>query len=648
MCGILGWVSPNGQVNPPILDRMRDLMAHRGPDGAGSWVDDNRRLGLAHRRLSIIDLSETANQPMFSSDGNEVIVFNGEIYNHRELREELEKAGNSFLTDHSDTEVLLVGYAHWGLDGLLDRVNGMFAFGLLDRRGERLFLVRDRIGIKPLYVARVHDDLLFASEIKAFFGDHRLKPQVDPANLRHHMAFRSLPPPRTLFRGIEKVPNGHYLAVDIRSARSQETCYWNPLNAGPEPGMTVEDAQSELSTLLHSSVGYRLEADVPVGLFLSGGLDSTVVLELAGQQKSGLSSYTAVYPGYQRYDETATAEQSARRHHARHHNVEISESAYLDALTRVAYHQDEPIAAPVCIPVFFLSERARDTGVPVILAGEGSDEIFVGYENWLRSRDLQYGIDRLRGALGSRFANGFAGFLARRLSSWSRVRELLQRAASGAPVFWGGAMEIPGAARQRLFQGTAVEGQEEDSFADIVEPIWQRFLSARSSDDVVGWMTFMDLSFRLPELMLPRLDKMGMAFSIEGRVPFLDHRIVELVFSLDMRLRGASGRTPKTLLRNTVKEWVPSEVVDASKLGFQAPVKEWKFSQEMQKYLGALTTFSRRTNLFNPSVMEELLARRDDRLYFGLLNFMFWYCLFIDNVVEDLIGDLKPAAGMDI
>ena len=356
---------------------------------------------------------------MWDALGEVVVVYNGEIYNHVELRRDLVELGFSFRTSHSDTEVLVVGYRAWGLEGLLRRLNGAFAFALLDRAADRLFLVRDRVGIKPLYVARAGADLLFASEAKALFASGRIRAQLDRESFVHYLGFRSVPAPGTLFEGVECLePGGRserdpvrtfsgapgkagmfqpggLIALDQAGRELRRASWWDPLGDARTPPKTEAQAADRLEELLRSAVDLRMRADVPVGLFLSGGVDSAWLLGRMAATSERLNTFTVHYPGHDSYDESSDAAELARRAGSAHHPVPVSARAYGDSLAEVAWFQDEPIAAPVCPSVYFLAQAARSAGVPVALAGEGADELFVGYRSWIRLRYLEGGEDRL-------------------------------------------------------------------------------------------------------------------------------------------------------------------------------------------------------------------------------------------------------------
>ena len=638
MCGIAGWISRDAAVEGPLLDRLRERLAHRGPDGAATWIAPDRRVGLAHRRLSIIDLDERASQPMHAGE-RASLVFNGEIYNHAELREALEARGARFETDHSDTEVLLHGYLAWGIEGLLGRLVGMFAFALHDRRAGVVHLVRDRVGIKPLYFVERGGELLFASESKALFAHPAIEPRLDRESFRHYLAFRAVPAPRTLFEGVSCLGAGERLEVEVATGRVSHRRWWDPLERREEAPSSWEAAEERLSELLESSLDHRLVSDVPIGLFLSGGVDSSYLLQRMSARRKGLATFTVTYPGHDAYDEGADARELARAAGAHHTEVPIDARAYAEAQARVAWHQDEPIAAPVCTSVYFLSQAARSAGVPVVLSGEGADEVFIGYRSWLQLRDLER-WNRHLPDLPGRPLRRFAASAATGLLGWlSPGAEILQRAADGRPLFWGGATDFGEAARRRLL-GPEASGPVGDTYDAVIAPLRADYLERGEEDDLTSWMTYVDLRFRLPQLMLPRVDKMGMAASIEGRVPFLDHRLIEFVAGLPPRWRGATGTEGKALLKAVAARDLPEEFVRRRKRGFQAPVREWKSAVLGERYLPALRTFADRTGLFEPRALDEVLRASGDRLYFNLTNFMLWHLLFVEDVLEGALPEV--------
>lgn len=643
MCGIAGIFDPHGHVQRADLMRMSRMQKHRGPDGEGTWVSPDARLGLSHVRLSIIDLSDGAAQPMSTSDGRATLCFNGEIYNHTELRAELEAEGVRFATDHSDTEVLLHGLLHWGVEATLERLVGMFAFAYTERDACRTWLVRDRIGIKPLYHADLPGGgLAFASEAKALLTHPALETRLDHRSFRHYLSFRAVPAPATLFEGIQQLGAGELLELDLAGGRYTRRRWWDVLDSQRSVPTTQTAAYDELEALLDVSVEHRLRADVPIGIFLSGGVDSAYLLETVAEHKRRPATFTVTYPGQPHYDEGTDARSRARSVRANHHEVPLTSEDYARALTDVAWHQDEPIAAPVCTSVYLLSEAARAANVPVILAGEGADELFIGYRNWIRLRDVERLNQRMPAFPGRLLRRG-ASLCGDSFLSWiAPEREMLRRAANDQPLFWGGALDFGEGAKQRLI-GPAVGADDADTYSEVIAPLRSDFLERRDAGDLTAWMSYVDLRFRLPQLMLPRLDKLGMAFGVEGRVPFLDHRIAEFTLGLPAAWRGGSGQEPKALFKRVAERKLPTDFVRARKRGFQAPVKEWKSGPFGDRALPALAAFAERTGLFDEHALNQLLAQGGDRLWFSLFNFVLWHGIYLENPVSDLLPELDDA-----
>ncbi|MCF8009193.1 MAG: asparagine synthase (glutamine-hydrolyzing) [Halanaerobiales bacterium] len=633
MCGLTGIISFDKQINENALVSMTRTITHRGPDAEGFWVSNNYKIGFGHRRLSIIDISETANQPMVDRYKRAVIAFNGEIYNYKDLFKELKHKYNvNFQTDHSDTEVLLQGYLTWGLEKLLKKLNGMFAFVIYDINLQKVFLVRDRIGIKPLYYSESKNGFIFSSEIKAILKHPCITANLDIENFYHHLTFRSLPAPKTLFKKISKLRPAEFIEVNLKRKKIIKNKYWHPLMSHYSFN-SIKDAKEELNRLIHSSMDYRMHADVPVGIFLSGGIDSAYLLKLAKERVIDLNSYTVNYPEYEKYNENIIAKQLAEESNACYNEVPLTDELYFNALLNVSYFQDEPIAAPVCTSVYFLSKKARETAVPVVVGGEGSDEIFFGYEKWIKYRNLQYVCDKLPNIFNNVIGKTLNCFIK---NSFSPYKEISARIKNNLPIFWSGAMDFGEAGKKSILSNYILNKVNNNSYETIIAPLYKEFLNYRNYTDISGWMNYTDIMFRLPELMLMRLDKMGMAFSIEGRVPYLDHRIIELVMSLPSEWRLNRGKETKAILKATMTDKLSKEFIYKKKRGFQAPVKEWKNNKIGQKLKSLLISFANKTEIFNIKALEELLNQKNDRYYFSLLNFMCWYNIFIERVNNEL------------
>src|SRR2546422_1885588 len=581
MCGIVGVLSFNSsslRVSDPYLARMRDVMSHRGPDGAGIFVSGEGRLGLGFRRLAIIDLSERAMQPMSNEDGTLWVVFNGEIYNHAEIRAELEsRGGHRWKTDHSDTEVILHAFEEWGID-CVHKFRGMFAMAVWDAKKRQLWLIRDRIGVKPLYYSIHHGRLTFASEIKALLEDDEQQRAVNEEALYYYLSFNATPAPLTLFSGIQKRAPGTWIRVN-EAGRVQEWRYWDVWDH-TEPLTKASEAEIAERILceLRTSVKLRKISDVPVGVFLSGGIDSSTNAALFSEgESSPVKTFSIGYEGeYDSYkNEFHYARQMAELVGAEHHERKLTLDDLFDFLPQMVRLQDEPIADPVCIPRYYISKLARDNGVIVCQVGEGSDELFWGYRSWRLSLRLQQ-LARFPVPRTCRRV-GLAGL---RLGGQqnSLPYEWLRRDVEGLPIFWGGAEAFTESQKQRLLSDRLRHSLAGLTSWDALRPIRSRFEEKAWEASPLSWMTYLDLNLRLPELLLMRVDKMSMGVSLEARVPFLDHKFVELALGIPEAVKTRHGIL-KYILKKSVRNLVPQELMDRRKQGFGVPIYEWFFDR---------------------------------------------------------------------
>src|SRR5467141_2400210 len=634
MCGIVGVLSftnSSFRVSDLYLSRMRDVMSHRGPDGAGSYVSPDRRLGLGHRRLAIIDLSEKAAQPMTNEDGTLWVVFNGEIYNHTEIREELEnRGGHRWRTDHSDTEVILHAFEEWGID-CVHKFRGMFAIALWDTKQRQLWLIRDRIGVKPLYYSIHHGRITFASEIKALLEDEQQERRVNEEAFYYYLSFNATPAPHTLFSGIQKLAPGTWLRVN-EDGQVRQSRYWDVWDhTQPLTNASEAEIAERILSELRTSVKLRKISDVPVGVFLSGGIDSSTNAALfsegEGQPVKTFSiGYDREYESYQ--NELHYARRMADEVGADHHELRLRESDLLDSLPLIIRHQDEPLADPVCMPVYFVSKLARDSGVTVCQVGEGSDELFWGYKYWRDSLRLQ------------RFANlpipralRNMGLAALRLVERSRKAsfnhqfscEVLRRALANQPVFWGGVEVFSDWQKRRLLSPRLCKRFDGLSSWEALRPIRQRFEEKAWEPSPLNWMTYLDLNLRLPELLLMRVDKMSMAVSLEARVPFLDHKFVELAMSIPEAVKTKNG-VLKYILKKAVRGVIPDELIDRRKQGFAVPVYEWYHTKFGEYVSNEIKEFCQNTYLFRFEGVLPFLKRRG----WALLNVALWWKQYID------------------
>jgi asparagine synthase (glutamine-hydrolysing) len=631
MCGIAGIFSFDPDRTPvdgQLLLAMREAVAHRGPDGEGLYLSPDRRLGLAHRRLSIIDLSTAALQPMTSVDGRFRIVYNGEIYNHAEIRRELEARGHlRWQTDHSDTEVVLNAFAEWGI-AALNRFRGMFAFALWDERERALWLVRDRIGIKPLYYAIDRNGIAFASEIKALLKDPRRRRAVDEEAFFHFLSFLTAPAPMTLFQGINKLPAAHWLRIDTEGTVT-EGRWWDPLDAAmPITGASDDAIAERLLAALRESVAYHKVADVAQGVFLSGGIDSSTNLALFAETgDDAVRSFAIGYAGNNPSvaDELPYARLMAERVGAEHHELRLTEADLLGFLPEMVRLQDEPIADPVCVPVHFVAKLAREHGVTACQVGEGADELFWGYPGWKAVTQL----GRLNALPGPRVAKRMGVSLLEMLGQGERsATELLRRAAAGQSIFWGGAEAFTETRKRRLLSPRLREKFRDLSSWDALSPLHRRFEERAAEPSLLNWMTYLDLNLRLPELLLMRVDKMCMSVGLEARVPYLDHEIIELAMGLPTALKTRHGEL-KYILKRAVKDVLPPAILNRPKQGFGVPIRDWFKGTLGAETRAVLDKFCRSTDFLDRGEVGRLLAEGRGAQSWYLLNFALWWEIYV-------------------
>lgn len=632
MCGIAGAFvlgNNNFKITEPYINSMRDAMVHRGPDGAGTWIANDGRIGLGHRRLSIIDLSESASQPMSNENETLWISFNGEIYNHAEIREELKKIGrHQWKTDHSDTEVILHAFEEWGIE-CLHKFRGMFAIALWDIRKQELWLIRDRIGIKPLYYSIHHGRIVFASEIKALLKDPEQRRVVNEESLYHYLSFLTTPAPQTLFEGIKKLSSGTWLRIKS-NGEMQECKYWDVWDyAKPLQKTSEEEISKMILDELRTSVKLRKVSDVPVGIFLSGGIDSSTNAALFSEGEGNrIKTFTIGYKGeYGSYkNETQYAKKMADIVGADYYERLLTVDDLIDFLPQMVHLQDEPIADPVCVPVYYVSKLARDNGVIVCQVGEGADELFCGYPWWLNYIKIQ----RYNNIpLSSVLTKGMLLSLDLIKKNDGFHYEWLRRGINGLPVFWGGAEAFTDRQKKKLLAPRLRKKFKDFTSWEAIRPIYERYKEKAWEKSSLNWMTYIDLNLRLPELLLMRVDKMSMGVSLEGRVPFLDHKFVELTMSIPSNIK-IKNDTLKYILKKSVRGLIPDELIDRKKQGFGVPVYEWFFDKLGDKTKEEITNFCNMTDFFDKKEVMKIIDNKYNgpRVWY-LLNFALWWNEFI-------------------
>jgi asparagine synthase (glutamine-hydrolysing) len=642
MCGICGvweYGASEGSVEPSLLVRMRDEMTHRGPDDSGELIFDERRGGFGFRRLSIIDLSPAGHQPMRGCDDQTWLVFNGEIYNHEKLRAGLEQRGHRY-TSRTDSETILHLYEERGAD-LVHDLEGDYAFAIWDTRKEYLFVVRDRIGVKPLYFYHDRGLFIFASEIKAILQHPAVTPEIDEESLYHYLTFLTTPAPRTLFRNIKKLPAGHCLMM-MRDGRLHMPRYWDAVPPVDMPDASEAEHSAEILRLLRDSIRKRMMSDVPFGVFLSGGVDSSANVALMSEQMSRpVQTFTVGFSDAEYLNELDSARRIAKKFGTNHHEVIISEKEMQDFLPDLVFHQDEPIADPVCVPLYYVSKLARDSGTIVVQVGEGSDEIFSGYENYVRHLRIYENFWQHAAKVPRGLRRAFSNVSRPVLEATGRKRaaiELIRRLGAGEPLFWGGAVVYDESLKPRVLSQQMRERMNGVSSLQIVEQYMEDLDFSRTyqPSDFLTQMTYLELKLRLPELLLMRVDKITMATSVEARVPFLDHHLVKYALGLprSLKVQGTSG---KHILKRALEEILPHDLLYEPKRGFGAPVREW-FREGLGGWFDdhLMNSTMRRRDLLDYEFVGRMLAEHRSRKkdwgfhLWALLNLSLWYERWID------------------
>jgi asparagine synthase (glutamine-hydrolysing) len=644
MCGIAGIVAADG-LHADERERvvsMRDVISHRGPDDAGIFVDGQAALG--HRRLSIVDLT-AGHQPLANEDDTIWIVFNGEIYNHADLRPELEAAGHRYRT-RCDTETIVHAYEQWG-DACVERLRGMFAFGIWDSRRRRLLLARDRLGVKPLYWALTNGRLLFGSEIKAVLESGLIPRSANEAALPELLGTRYLSGGATLFKGIHHLEPGHTLVFEGGAVLKRE--YWD-VPAGRAPRELAElsdrDAVRRFRELLEESVRIRLMSDVPLGMFLSGGLDSSAIAALMARMiDRPLQTFSVAFK-QRAFSELDYARQVAAAINADAHEIVIDDEDFFGALPRLIWHEDEPLAHPSSVPLYFVSALAREH-VKVVLTGEGSDELLAGYGKYPRAlvnwrAAAAYGV--VPAPLRAWVADRLVPNLPRRLARYA-TRSFLAMPRTPEAIFFDNFAAI-GLRRQGALLAPAFASQATPARAYGASRAYFDAPNGRST--TLDRLLYADLKTYLVELLMKQ-DQMSMAASIESRVPFLDHRLVEFAAGLPARMK-LRGFTTKWILREAVRGILPSEILTRKKMGFPVPFGMWMkgaWGDVARDVL--LDSRSRQRGIIEPAAVERLMAGHAsgqvegaDALW-SLLNLELWYRTHIDGGgVQTLAG--KPLA----
>jgi len=588
MCGIVGQVNIAEHINEKVFNSMRDTLQHRGPDGAGTEFLRDGKVALGHRRLSIIDLSEAGKQPMSNEDGSVWVTFNGEIYNFQVIRAELEKKGHHFKS-HTDTEILVHGYEEWGTE-LLHRIKGMYAFAIWDDQRKKLFIARDRFGIKPVYYFYDQSRFIFASEIKGIIADNSVSRELDYSAVLDFLVYRFIPSPKSIWKNIKKLPPAHFLEFSVQDNTLNIEKYWDISTA--QNKVEEKEIVEKTDHLLQQSIKEHLVSDVPIGVFLSGGFDSSTLVYYMHKLGYPTQSFSIGFEGWGQ-SEHRYAKMVADQYQTKHYEYIIKESENIDNTEELMFYYDEPLGGSSFLPTYTVSKLASQE-VKVIMAGDGGDEVFAGY-NWYKSIIDTY---RRKRALFK---------IKDRLNDTPYLLNAYYQAMSWAGFDYQSA--------NQLFNDVFSE-------SPIPEKHW---LYRKNFDDKNGSLKalqLLDYHTFMPEVILNKVDRASMANSLEVRVPFLDHELTEMMMSLDEGQYYKKGKN-KHILFEVIKNYFPKEILYKPKKGFGAPLGSvQEFAKMREVILGGLLL---QHQIINQSQIEDYLKTKQVMKLWAVYILEMWY-----------------------
>lgn len=623
MCGICGIFNfeNNDFVNQETLKRMSAAMRHRGPDEDGYLIHKN--IGLGHKRLSIIDL-KSGRQPIFNEDETCCIVFNGEIYNFKELRESLKNKGHSFKTA-SDTEAIAHAYEEYGAE-CVKYLRGMFCFAIADLSSNTLFLARDRLGKKPVYYYYDHKRFIFASEAKSIFKSGIVKPEVNREFIDEFMSLGYVTAPNTLFKGINKLPAGSSLIIKDNEIAVKE--YWF-LNEHKVADLPLEGYKGRLKALLKEAVKYRMISDVPLGAFLSGGIDSSIIVGLMSELTCRpVKTFSVGYEGLEEFSELKYAKKVARHFNTEHREIIVSPVNFYDAIAGMVWHLDEPISDQACIPLWLMAKESKKY-VTVLLSGEGSDELFAGYPIYA----LMRGIESYR-KIPRLFRSAFTDPLIPKIFGERKGQKYLEWV--NLPLekrYLGDMADLSTRIRAKLYSKDLLNGALSNPASERIKTHYD----AVREFDSLSRMQYLDVKTWLVDDLLLKADKMTMAASVELRCPFLDHELVEFTRSIPSKFKLKAGVT-KYILKETFKDFLPKGIAYRKKRGFPVPLSSW-FEGNLNTLISEvlLDTKSLARGYFNSGFIKEIIDKQKNKsedyskLLWSLMVLEFWHKVFIDN-----------------
>lgn len=626
MCRIVGFIDKkNNYDKNNVLSKMRDTMVSGGPDDAGEYFEDNVALG--HRRLSIIELSKLGHQPMISEDEDYIISYNGEVYNHDEIREELANSGYKF-NSHSDTEVILKSYMEWK-DKCIEKFHGMFVFAIYSKKDQTLFLARDRVGVKPLYFYKTPDTFLFSSEIKAFHEHPSFDKKISYEGLSQFLKYSYIPAPYTIFEDCYKLEAGHFMYVDLETLDIEKKCYWDPQTFYDMPKLDIsyEEAKKKLEEILTKSFELRMISDVPVGMFLSGGIDSSTLLALLSKDKKReIKTFTIGFDENE-FNEAVFAKEYAKHLGTEHYEHYLSKQDSLDIIPKLPEIWDEPFADASQIPTYLVSKFTKEY-VTVSLSADGGDELFFGYPKYWLTKDRVKTIKKYKGlfSIASLLSDDILVKLGSKLNIGDKLLKtklLLKKEGT----IYSNAFDVG----QHIYSEHYQNKIFNKNFEKDIENNLKKFDNASVSDEEK--MLLVDFKTYLPDDILTKVDRATMAVSLEGREPFLDQDILEFVARLPFEYKYKDGVTKK-ILRDILYKYIPKEMVERPKMGFGIPLETWcKEDERLSKIVKEQLSKERieKDGIFDYDVIGSELERyfNGEKISFNkiwtLFMFQMWY-----------------------
>lgn len=633
MCGIAGFISNKSEFSQDILAEMTHSLSHRGPDGFGLKIfeTDNKQIGLGHRRLSIIELTELGAQPMIWNQFS--IVFNGEIYNYKELKTDLEKLGHAFSSD-SDTEVLLHAYSEWG-EKCLSRLIGMFAFFIYNKETEEFFIARDRTGIKPLFYYLESQTFLFASELKAFHKHPSFKKELSVKAVHAFLQYGSVPTPHCIFENCYKINPGHYIKSSVSKWDFRETAYWNVYDHYNKPKLdiSIEDAKRKTEDILLSACNYRMVSDVPVGVFLSGGYDSACVTALLQKELSTpLKTFTISVPDIG-LNEATFARETATLLGTNHTEIECTQAEALQIIPTLPFYYDEPFADSSAIPTTLVAKAAKNH-VTVALSADGGDEVFAGYNRYEMILKYNQKINKIPAFLRKATTSLMDIVPANNIPVLKHKYNFAQRYEKVKSVLKNYSDQNVMLSLSQLFN----DQQLQKICKTTIEPFTTKYNSKELMNySMLSYLQAIDYQTYLVDDILQKVDRASMSVALESREPLLDHRIIEFVAQLPDNYKYRNGEK-KWLLKEITHQYLPKEKMDRPKMGFAIPIEDWlkkDLREIVEHYLSEKIIDE--TNLFNT---QEIIKLKNDFLngkkeygtkIWYLLSFMMWYDYWINN-----------------